>query len=89
MDGNWAVEGEGVAPDIEVHQEPSKILKGKDPQLEKAVDEALRLLKVMNLFLNLNLLHLCVGKDLPDIKITLYKSIKLLKTGAFSPLFII
>ncbi|GFD92711.1 tricorn protease [Alteromonas sp. KUL156] len=45
LDGNWAVEGEGVAPDIEVHQEPSKILKGKDPQLEKAVDEALRLLK--------------------------------------------
>lgn len=45
LDGNWAVEGKGVAPDIEVHQEPSKVLKGKDPQLEKAVDEALRLLK--------------------------------------------
>ena len=45
VDGNWAVEGEGVAPDIEVHQDPSQVLLGKDPQLEKAVAEALRLLK--------------------------------------------
>ena len=45
VDGNWAVEGEGVAPDIEVHQTPKEVLDGKDPQLEKAVAEALRLLK--------------------------------------------
>jgi len=45
IDGNWAVEGEGVAPDIEVHQTPKEVLAGKDPQLEKAVEEALRLLK--------------------------------------------
>ena len=45
VDGNWAVEGEGVAPDIEVHQDPKQVILGKDPQLEKAVDEALRLLK--------------------------------------------
>jgi tricorn protease len=45
VDGNWAVEGEGVAPDIEVHQNPKEVLEGKDPQLEKAVEEALRLLK--------------------------------------------
>jgi tricorn protease len=45
VDGNWAVEGEGVAPDIEVHQHPKEVLLGKDPQLEKAVEEALRLLK--------------------------------------------
>jgi tricorn protease len=45
IDGNWAVEGEGVAPDIEVHQHPKEVLLGKDPQLEKAVEEALRLLK--------------------------------------------
>ncbi|MGK0453186.1 MAG: tricorn protease [Paraglaciecola sp.] len=45
VDGNWAVEGEGVAPDIEVHQTPKEVLLGKDPQLEKAVEEALRLLK--------------------------------------------
>jgi tricorn protease len=45
VDGNWAVEAEGVAPDIEVHQTPKEVLSGKDPQLERAVAEALRLLK--------------------------------------------
>ncbi len=44
-DGNWAVEGEGVAPDIEVIQEPKLVLEGRDPQLEKAVEVALELLK--------------------------------------------
>lgn len=41
----WAVEGEGVAPDIEVIQEPKAVLQGRDPQLERAVQEALRLLE--------------------------------------------
>ncbi len=45
VDGNWAVEGEGIAPDIEVIMDPAKVLKGEDPQLEAAVEEALRLLK--------------------------------------------
>ena len=45
VDGNWAVEGEGIAPDIEVIQEPKLVLQGHDPQLEKAVEEAMRLLK--------------------------------------------
>jgi tricorn protease len=44
LDGNWAVEGEGVAPDIEVVQDPKNVSSGIDPQLEKAVQEALRLL---------------------------------------------
>ncbi len=43
--GNWAVEGEGVAPDIEVIQNPKLVLEGKDPQLIKAVETALELLK--------------------------------------------
>ena len=43
-DGKWSVEGEGVAPDIEVIQEPSKVAVGGDPQLERAVTEALKLL---------------------------------------------
>jgi len=46
VDGNWAVEGEGVAPDIEVHQTPKEVLAGHDPQLERAVEEALRLLNL-------------------------------------------
>jgi tricorn protease len=45
VDGNWAVEGEGISPDIEVIQEPGLVLQGKDPQLEKAVEVALDLLK--------------------------------------------
>ncbi|WP_047418225.1 S41 family peptidase [Cellulophaga sp. Hel_I_12] len=45
INGEWAVEGDGVAPDIEVIQDPKSLLAGKDPQLEKGVEEALRLLK--------------------------------------------
>ena len=44
-DGNWSVEGEGVAPDIEVIQEPKEVIAGKDPQLERAVQEAMKLLE--------------------------------------------
>jgi tricorn protease len=43
-EGEWAVEGEGVAPDIEVIDEPKIAVKGRDAQLEKAVEEALKLL---------------------------------------------
>jgi tricorn protease len=44
-DGNWAVEGEGVAPDIEVIQEPKMVINGGDPQLERAVEIAMKLLE--------------------------------------------
>ncbi len=43
--GNWAVEGKGIAPDIEVIQHPKYSTNRKDPQLERAVEEALKLLK--------------------------------------------
>jgi tricorn protease len=45
VNGEWAVEGEGIAPDIEVIQDPKMVLQGHDPQLEKSIEEALRLLK--------------------------------------------
>jgi tricorn protease len=45
VNGEWAVEGEGVAPDIEVIQHPKETSKGNDPQLERAVEEAMKLLK--------------------------------------------
>ncbi|MEL6672590.1 MAG: PDZ domain-containing protein [Bacteroidota bacterium] len=45
VDGEWAVEGEGVAPDIEVIQDPKAVMEGRDPQLERAVQEALNMLK--------------------------------------------
>ena len=45
LDGEWDVEGEGIAPDIEVIQTPKHVINGHDPQLEAAIEEALRLLQ--------------------------------------------
>lgn len=45
IDGEWAVEGEGIAPDIEVIDDPSMAIKGRDAQLERAVKEAMKLLE--------------------------------------------
>jgi tricorn protease len=44
-DGKWAVENEGVAPDVDVENWPKDVVAGKDPQLERAVTEAMRMLK--------------------------------------------
>jgi tricorn protease len=44
-DGNWAVENVGTPPDIEVENFPREVIAGRDPQLERAVAEALRLLR--------------------------------------------
>ncbi|HMJ85954.1 MAG TPA: PDZ domain-containing protein, partial [Vicinamibacterales bacterium] len=44
-DGKWAVENEGVAPDVDVENWPKDVIAGKDPQLERAVEEAMRMLK--------------------------------------------
>lgn len=44
-DGRWAVENEGVAPDIDVENWPKEVIAGRDPQLERAVQEAMRMLK--------------------------------------------
>jgi tricorn protease len=38
----FVVENEGVAPDIEVEQTPSELIKGNDPQLQKAIEVALK-----------------------------------------------
>ncbi len=40
--GEWAVENEGVTPDITVVEYPKDIMAGKDPQLEKAVEVAMK-----------------------------------------------
>jgi len=45
VDGHWAVEAEGVAPDVEVRNDPKPVMEGGDPQLEAAVAEALALLR--------------------------------------------
>ena len=44
-DGQWAVENEGVAPDIEVIDRPDLVAKGRDPSLERAVEELLKALE--------------------------------------------
>ncbi len=44
-DGHWFWEGEGVAPDYEVWDDPNMLVKGRDPQIEKGVEEVLKLLK--------------------------------------------
>jgi tricorn protease len=44
-DGEWRVENEGVAPDIEVELDPIAINQGRDVQLERAIAETLQQLK--------------------------------------------
>ncbi|MCZ6835027.1 MAG: hypothetical protein O7G85_04565, partial [Planctomycetota bacterium] len=39
------VENIGVAPDIHVEMIPKEVIAGHDPQLERAVEECLRLLE--------------------------------------------
>ncbi|MCI0512331.1 PDZ domain-containing protein [candidate division KSB1 bacterium] len=44
-DGHWFWEGEGVSPDIEVWDDPNILVKGRDPQMERVVEEVLKLVK--------------------------------------------
>lgn len=40
-EGEWEVENQGVAPDIEVELTPKRVIEGHDPQLERAVEVVL------------------------------------------------
>jgi tricorn protease len=42
--GRWIIEGHGVDPDIVVEQDPVQVLQGHDPQLERGVQELMKLL---------------------------------------------
>ena len=44
-DGTWFPEGVGVEPDISVVDDPAQLARGTDPQLERAIQEILRLLE--------------------------------------------
>ena len=44
-EGNWGIENEGVAPDIEVIDRPDQVAKGQDPSLEKAIQVLLEELR--------------------------------------------
>lgn len=41
-DGSWVIENQGVAPDIEVENDPKSVIEGRDPQLERAVQEVMK-----------------------------------------------
>ncbi|HEY6944439.1 MAG TPA: PDZ domain-containing protein, partial [Candidatus Acidoferrum sp.] len=45
LHGEWEVENHGIAPDIEVENDPASVAAGHDRQLEKAVDVTMEALK--------------------------------------------
>ena len=42
VDGQWVIEGHGVDPDIVVENDPKSVIAGRDPQLERAVEELVK-----------------------------------------------
>ncbi|NBC65228.1 MAG: Tricorn protease like protein [Bacteroidetes bacterium] len=40
-DGHWFWEGEGVRPDIKVWDDPNVLMEGRDPQIERVVEEVM------------------------------------------------
>jgi tricorn protease len=45
LDGDWEVEGHGIAPDVQVEELPKDAAAGHDAQLERAVSIVLQQLK--------------------------------------------
>ena len=44
-DGHWFWEGVGVSPDIEVWDDPNVLMQGRDPQVERVVQEVMKMLE--------------------------------------------
>ncbi len=44
-DGEWIIENIGAVPDIKVVNDPGQMAKGHDPQLERAIEVVLKMLK--------------------------------------------
>ena len=44
-EGKWDVEGHGVDPDYEIENAPHEMVSGRDPQLEKAIEIIMEMLK--------------------------------------------
>jgi tricorn protease len=42
LEGNYHVEGEGVSPDIEVENDVFSTIHGKDPQLDRGIEEVMK-----------------------------------------------
>ena len=45
VNNEWVAENKGVAPDIAVRQDAKALSEGRDPQLERAVKEVLKMVK--------------------------------------------
>jgi len=45
LQGEWDVENKGIDPDVDVDITPQDVAAGRDPQLERGIQEALRILK--------------------------------------------
>jgi tricorn protease len=45
LKGQWIVENKGVVPDMIVENDPAEVMKGKDPQLAKAIEIVLERLR--------------------------------------------
>jgi tricorn protease len=45
LQSHWTVENHGVAPDIEVDNRPDLVVKGQDPQLERAIEYLMKEIK--------------------------------------------
>jgi tricorn protease len=45
MDGEWDIENYGVDPDIEVENDPKSVIAGRDPQLERGIEEVMKMIK--------------------------------------------
>lgn len=44
-DGQWIIEGHGVDPDIVVENDPRALIEDRDPQLERAIQEVMKMIR--------------------------------------------
>jgi tricorn protease len=44
-EGEWDVENKGISPDVDVENFPKDMIAGHDPQLERAVADAMKQLR--------------------------------------------
>jgi len=44
-DGKWIIEDHGVDPDIVVENDPKSVIEGRDPQLERGVEEVMKAMR--------------------------------------------
>jgi tricorn protease len=43
--GRWIIENRGVTPDIDVENDPKSMIEGRDPQLERGIEEVMKRVK--------------------------------------------